>query len=89
MCAAWGYGNTKKQVVSQLVKTLNDNGYNVKYTLEPKAGGRGEFFVYKIENGTRKIVFSNNKDLHSGEAAVIGRKIDSGNVNAIVQKIIS
>ncbi len=88
MCSSWGYGNTKNQVVSQLVKSLNNKGYNVKYTLEPKNGGNGEFYVYKVEDGQSTIVFSNNKKLHESSGAVIGGKITSSNVEAIVIKIV-
>lgn len=88
MCSSWGYGNTKNQVVSQLVKKLNEKGYDVKYTLEPKDGGNGEFYVYKIENGKSTIVFSNNKKLHESSGAVIGGKINASNIEAIVTKIV-
>ena len=89
MCSSWGYGNTRNQVVSQLVKTLNDKGYDVNYTCEPMSGGNGEFFVYKIENGNKMIVFSNDKNLHSAKGAVIGGRINAKNVEDIVNKILA
>jgi hypothetical protein len=61
----------------------------VNYTLEPKAGGNGEFFVYKISSGESKIVFSNNKGLHESKGAEIGSGISAKNVGKIVEKILA
>ena len=88
MCSSWGFGNTKNQVVSQLVKALNDSGYDVKSIFEPMSGGNGEFFVYQIENGKKTIVFSNSKKAHESAGAVIGKGIQSSNVQEIIKKIV-
>ncbi len=88
MCSSWGYGSTKRQVVSQLVKELNTLGYDVTLSCEPMESGDGEFFVYNVINGNKKIIFSNNEELHKSEGAVIGGGIKASNVNDIIKKII-
>ncbi len=84
ICASWGYGGKRDQVLS-LIKELNNTGYDVDYVLEPMQGGNGEYYVY-IDKGQRTIVFSNNKS-HTG--AVYGGSINSSNVKNIVTKISS
>ncbi len=88
MCSSWGFGSTKKQVVSQLVGGLNSKGYDVTYTCEPMKGGNGEFYVYVVKNGNKKIVFSNNKS-HATAGAVIGNGITSKNVDEIISNILA
>ncbi len=90
LCSSWGYQSACDGVVKTLVGALNNEGYDVDYTVEPLNGGNGEYYVYKIiEDGTKKIVFSNNRNLHSSLGAVIGYSIKSKNVNEVVQKIVS
>ena len=89
MCASWGYGSTKSQVVSQLIKNLTDLGYNINCTFEPLNGGNGEFYVYHVKDSEKNIVYSNNKKLHESKNAVIGGKINSSNVKQIVDKIVA
>ena len=88
ICSSWGFGGKKNQVVSQLVSTLNNQGYDVVYTCEPMSGGNGEYYVYVVKDGNKKIVFSNNKS-HSTAGATIGYSISSKNINEIVSNILA
>ena len=89
-CSSWGYNSSYDSVVKILVGALNNEGYDVDYTVEPLSGGNGEYYVYKINtDGTKKIIFSNNRNLHSSQGAVIGYSIKSNNVNEVVKKLVS
>ena len=89
LCGSWGFNSVKNQVVSQLIKNLNQKGYDVQYTIDPLKGGNGEYFVYLIKEGQKQIIFSNDEDTHGDHGAVIGNSISSKNVEAIIGKIIS
>jgi len=68
---------------------LNDKGYDVNYTFEPSKLN-SELSVYTLgDDRTKKIVFSNNKNLHGPYGAVIGYSIKPKIVEDIVKKIIS
>ena len=55
----------------------------------PQQGGKGEFYLYRVNNNNDKIIcFSNNNSLHSNQGAIIGKKINKENVDIIVQKIL-
>jgi hypothetical protein len=77
-------------VIKNLVGALNKEGYDVNYTVDPKDGGNGEYYVYIVNSdGSKKIVFSNNKNLHGSQGALIGSSIRSSNVTEVVKKIIA
>ncbi len=89
-CSSWGFNSSSNQIVKLLVTELNKEGYDVNYTIEPLNGGNGEYYIYKVsDDGTKNIVFSNNKNLHGSKGALIGGGIRSSNVQDIVKKIIS
>jgi hypothetical protein len=52
------------------------------------SGGNGEYYVYVVKDGNKKIVFSNNKS-HSTAGATIGYSISSKNINEIVSNILA
>ena len=66
---------------------LSDIGYNVNYTLIPKQGIKGEYFVYKLEGEKRKIIFSNNKKVHGNDNPVFGNQINETNFDSVVKKL--
>ncbi len=87
ICASWGFDEKKAQINNLLVKALLDQGFLVNNHFEKKNGGMGEYFVFKVEQGKKKIVFSNNKSLHEAEGAIISLRISPNNLEAIVKKI--
>jgi hypothetical protein len=72
--------------LSFVVAALNNKGYDVNTDFEPQSGGKGEFYIYKITNDKREVVFSNSKN-HVG--AVIGSSISSKNYEKIVEQILA
>lgn len=70
-----------------LFKELNNKGFNVSYTIHPKFGFGGEYYVYKVVDGKKVMVFSNyNK--HEKEGAIIDLDITSSNVHKVIEKVI-
>jgi hypothetical protein len=89
LCSSWGYNKALDGVVKILVGALNNEGYDVNYTVEPKSGGKGEYYIYKVNSDeTKKIVFSNNRNLHASQGAFIGSSIRTTNVNEVVKNIL-
>ncbi len=87
LCSEWGFSSVRNQVISRLVGALNKKGYDVVYTIEALDGGNGEYFVYQVINGEKKIIFSNvAEDEKNG--AVIAGEIKLSNVDNIIKKII-
>ena len=82
ICDSLGFGGKKDQVLG-LIKMLNDKGYDVNYVIEPMKGGNGEYFVYVVCGGNKKIVFSNDKK----HGCVLGNKISKQNMTEIITAI--
>lgn len=86
-CASWGYSGIVGQFKSFFLNKLSDIGYNVNYTLIPKQGIKGEYFVYKLEGEKRKIIFSNNKKVHENDNPVFGNQINEENFDSVLKKL--
>ncbi len=89
LCGSWGFGGMKKQVVSQLIKSLNTQGYDVNYSIEPLNSRDGEYHVYVVKDAVKQIVFSNDRNAHGAQGAIIGRNINSNNVDEVIKKIVA
>jgi hypothetical protein len=87
LCSTCGFDMQKEQLMTNLVEYLKNKSYTVKIVVKPMKDDGGEYFVYVVRNGKQKIVFSNKRDLHGTEDAIIGRHITPGNVESVVAKI--
>jgi hypothetical protein len=63
---------------------MNLRGFDVKYVLDPMAGGNGEYYVYVVKDGNKTVVFSNSKK-HTD--AIIGNSLNSKIYGSIISKI--
>ena len=79
ICASWGYGGKKDQVLG-LIKELNNQGYNVDYVFEPMQGGNSEYFIYVVKEGKKLLVFTND----SSKPFFYGGKITKTNMPQII-----
>jgi len=68
-----------------LIKAVAKEGYVVNYTIEPKHGVNGEFFVYKVDGEKKTVVFSNSEE-HK-DSATVDYSINKKNMDDIVKKI--
>jgi hypothetical protein len=69
-----------------IIKPLKEEGMNVKFLFKPMKGGKGEFYVWKIQEGENKIIFSNHKNLQPN-AVAHGLNINTRNCNAILSEL--
>jgi hypothetical protein len=70
------------------VKKIESKGYQVKTNLVKKGGRKGELYIYKVNQGDHKIVFSNNEELHKAKGAIIGYEITKDIIDKLATKII-
>lgn len=85
ICESWGYENRVKYVTDFIIKPIKEEGKTIKYTFTPMKGGKGEFFLFKVINGKKEIIFSNKKDIHPD--AIIGMNISLKNSDAVLSKL--
>lgn len=88
ICESWGYDNRVQLVMDFIIKPLKEEGNNVKYLFKPMKGGKGEFYIWKIEENEKKIIFSNKKDLHP-TAIAHGLNVNAKNCDAILNGLKS
>ena len=86
ICSSWGYGNKKSQLMT-FIKELANNGYTINYTIDPKEGGNGEYFVYQVTENSPRIIFSNDKKHEN--SAIVAEDIIPGKLPEVFQKIIN
>jgi len=67
-----------------LIKQLNKQGYDVESTFEPKSGGNGEFYIFKITGDKKRCIFANSKNI-GDISTIVGFKISDKNLNDIIQ----
>lgn len=89
LCNSWLYTPRLASINKILVKELEERGYEVKVNLRKIEGLNGEYYIYTDIKGKKLIVFSNNKELHQKEQAIIGQYIDYSNVDYVINLIIS
>ena len=89
ICSKWGYGGKVNAVKAYVIKALADKGYEVHYDFEPRTQIVGEYFIYLIKDDTKKLIYSNNSNLHKDEALVFGKNISQKNGEEIVYAIIA
>ena len=90
MCVSWGIRNKVFHVKNTLVSKLIDRGFNVNFQFDIPTYFIGrQLFIYIVQNGIKKIIFSNNKSLHEKEGAIISDSLTDSNAEEIVNKIIS
>ena len=86
ICLGWGSRTRKLQII-HLVNILMKDGYEVEYDFNYMLGLNNEFILYKIIDGEKIVVFSNNENAHSKENAVIGKKLDDDNIDEVIKKL--
>ena len=82
ICESWGYDNRVQLVMDFIIKPLKEAGNNVKSTFKPMKGGKGEFYIWKVLDKEKKIIFSNDKTLHP-DAVAYGLNVGAKNCTAI------
>ena len=72
----------KKLQVLHLVAELKEEGFEVEYDFKFTSGFENEFFLYKVDDGKKILIFSNNESKHSNQEPfpIIGRKINENNM---------
>ena len=86
ICESWGYDNRVQLIMDFIIKPLKEEGINVKFTFKPMKGGKGEFYIWKVVDGEKKIVFSNDKTLHP-DAVAHGLNVGTKNSTIICDKL--
>jgi len=87
LCSVWKYDERCTSVKENIIKPLCDEGFTVKEHFIPLEGGKGEFFIYKIEkDGNKKIIFSNKIETHPN-APCQGTLIDSENNKEVINEL--
>ncbi len=85
ICESWGYENRVKYVTDFIIKPLKEEGKTIRYTFVPMQGGKGEFYLFKLNKEQKQIIFSNKKDLHP--EAIYGMNITMKNSNDIIDRL--
>lgn len=86
-CDIWSFDFDVKKFKNSLIKSLNKCGFTVNYTIIPKLTNNYEYFIYYGEENNKKIIFSNNSNLHKKQGAIIGNEITKKNISEIIKKI--
>lgn len=86
-CDRWGYNNIVAEFKTCFLEGLAFRGITVNYTITPVTGGKNEYYIYQILDGEKKIIFSNNKELHGPQGAVFGYEIEESNLDKVIEKI--
>ena len=73
---------------SSLIKKLSELGYTITYNLIP-VKSKGDYYVYLGDenDSNKKLLFSNNYNLHKNSGAVLGDEINNKNADKIIELI--
>jgi len=88
LCQGWSLKSKKLQVL-HLIEELRHEGFEVEYDYTLVNGYENELYVYKIVDGKRILIFSNNEYKHKDiePFPIIGRKINESNIEDIIKKL--
>lgn len=86
ICESWGYENRVQCVTDFVIKPLKEEGYNVKFNFKKMKGGKGEFYIWRIDGSEQRIIFSNKKDIHPN-AITFGLNVNMKNSIAIIDAL--
>ena len=85
ICGSWGFSGKKYDCMT-LIKKLANEGYEVSYHIEPlNTMEGGEFDIFKIEGGKKRIVFSNSKKQQG--IAVVAYSLSDKLMPDVIKKI--
>ena len=87
-CDRWGFTGVASRFKSVLLNGLAKKGYGINYQILALPGGKGEYYIYKEEGGSQKMIFSNNGE-HQKDGAIVGKNIDESNLTNVIAKIES
>jgi len=87
-CMMWGYDYAVMNFKSSLIKKLSELGYTISYNVIPVKSA-GDYYIYLGDenDNNKKLIFSNNYNLHKNSGAVLGYEIDKNNVNKVIELI--
>ena len=71
-CDRWGFTGVASRFKSVLLNGLAKKGYGINYQILALPGGKGEYYIYKEEGGSKKMIFSNNRE-HQKDGAIVGK----------------
>jgi len=88
LCASWPLEKEKDNVKNNIIRVLELKGLDVKCDFISLLGGNNELIIYMIKHdGSKKIIFSNNK-LHQLQGAIFGNTINEENSVELVKRIL-
>ena len=87
-CMSWGYNDVVMNFKSSLIKKLSELGYTITYNIIP-VKSTGDYYIYLGDenDNNKKLIFSNNYNLHKNSGAVLGYEIDKNNDNKVIELI--
>lgn len=89
ICSSWGYGGKVDHIRSTIVKTLTDKGYSVNSTFIPEPHDKEALYIYKVEDGKRRIIYSNKAKKHANEPnVIINTKLNKETCDAIIESLL-
>ncbi len=71
-----------------IIKPLKEKGYKINIKLNEAYSPAKPYYIFIESNGIKTIIFSNNKNKHENEGALIGNKIDNSNKDKIIDRIL-
>ena len=87
-CNNWFLPKKIQALEKSLIKDLKDKGYNAKISVEASDSPSKPYYLYLQNGNSKKIIFSNNANLHRKEGAIIDYCVTDANRKKVVQKII-
>jgi len=87
-CMSWSYEDIVMSFKSSLIKKLSELGYTITYNVIPVKSA-GDYYIYLGDENdkNKKLIFSNNFNLHKNSGAILGYEIDKNNVNKVIEII--
>ena len=87
-CNNWFLPKKIQALEKGLIKDLKDKGYNAKISVEPSNSPSKPYYLYLQSANSKKLIFSNNANLHRKEGAIIDYCINDFNRKKVVEKIV-
>ena len=87
-CDNWFLPKKIDALKKGLINDLKNKGYNSKLSIEASNSSSKPYYLYLQKGNYRKLIFSNNANLHRKEGAIIDYSINDFNRKKVVEKII-
>ena len=77
-----------KNFEKMIIKPLKEKGYKINLKLNEAYSPAKPYYIFVEYAGIKTIIFSNNKNKHENEGALIGNKIDNSNKDQVLDRIL-